>query len=292
MTSLSASPAGDNHTFAWDANTDLGPAFDDMVQLRFGVKNKDGTGDEVQHTSDWFRLDFAAPSVTISYPNGLTISDTTPILTRNASDNSLPIQTKWEIDDDPAFGNALGHKQTQGYSVSETWTTAALPAMGTWYFRCMCKDGSASANEGSWVSGSFELMTAIKPAILTDGITPLFLRIVDETIMELGNKVVEYESDNEFDEGGADIIEHIKRMVCVARLAIVDGDTYATLLQLKSWAYAQTELDLQDIGGSDISFGGTGISYTPDAWKIVSIRELNRPLKTELLYAEIILEEV
>ena len=59
-----------------------------------------------------------------------------------------------------------------------------------------------------------------------------------------------------------------------------------------TWWRAQTLLDLEDIGGSPVTLGGTNISYTPNSWVIVSIRIINRPMRKNLLYYEVTLEEV
>jgi len=299
ITSLAASPAGTNHTFAWDSNNavDLGPSFDGAVKARFTIKNWDNTGNAVQVESAWFTLDFAAPTYTLGWPHGEVISDTTPELHRNASDSSPPIFTKWEIDDDPLFGNANGRKQTAGYSTNSTWTTAALAVTGTWYFRCMCKDSSASANEGAWVSGSFTLSTPIKPYSLTDGVDTVAGFIVDETITTIANRLREYEADGAFNSGEANIVEWVHRKPCQVLLRMIDGPdpitgTFDRYAQCLTWMRAKDLLDIHDIGGSPIGFGGYNITYIPSDWTILTIRVINRPGRINLLYFEVLLEEV
>jgi hypothetical protein len=294
---VTASPAGTNHTFAWDSDTDLGGAFDGSVKLKFGVKNEDDTGNETTITGNWFTLDFAAPVCSVDWPDGEIIGDATPILQRNATDSSGPILTEWVIDDDPLFGDANGRQQTKAYSSDTTFQTAGLGALGTWYFKIRCKDSSPSANESAWdESGEFALLLAFKPHSLTDGVDTIQF-IVDEVAMALVNRLREYEADGDGNAGGANIVEWVQRKAMRVMLRLIDGPdpssgNFEQYEQSMTWWRAQTLLDLEDIGGSPVTLGGSNISYTPNDWVIVSIRIINRPMRKNLLYYEVTLEEV
>jgi hypothetical protein len=303
-TNVTASPGGINHTFAWNANLDLGLGWDGMIKLKFGVQNQDTTGGETQRESDWFRLDFAPPTCSVSWPHGETISDTTPLLIRNATDNTGPIQTEWVIDDDPTFNNINGRRQIKAYSVDVNFQVAALAVMGTWYFKIRCKDASPSTNESAWdVSGEFTLLLAIKPHSLTDGVDTIGF-IVDEVAVSVLNRLREYASDNDMAVGGANIVEWVARKPLSVVLRLIDGphpqvpgsplpsDPFEQYEQAMTWIRGRTLLDIVDVGGSPISIGGTNISYTPSDWIIVSIRIINRPMRENLLYYELTLEEV
>lgn len=295
---VTASPAGTNHTFAWDSDTDLGAFWDGVVKLKFGVKNEDDTGAETQRESDWFRLDFAAPVCSPSWPDGQIIGDTTPTLQRNASDNSPPIETQWVIDDDPLFGDANGRRQTKAWSADVTFTPAALAVMGTWYFRVMCRDSSVSVNTSAWsVSGEFTLLLSIKPYSLTDGGNTVAGFIVDETTTGLINRLREYQADGDGNAGGANIVEWVHRKACILTIRMIDGPDpssgdFERYEQCMTWWRANTLLDVHDIGGSPIGFGGLNITYIPSDWVIVTIRIINRPSRINLLYYEVVLEEV
>lgn len=297
-TGVTASPAGINHTYAWDASGDLGATFDGAVKLKFGVINKDDTGAETQRTSDWFTLDFAPPVCSPSWPNGEVISDNTPTLQRNANDNSPPIETQWELDDDPAFGDAFGHKQTKAWSTDPTFTTAALQSMGTWYFRVMCRDSSPSVNTSAWsASGSFIFNIAIKPYSVTDGVDTVAGFIVDEAVMGIINRLREYQADGSANAGDANIIEWVHRKPCTLTLRMVDGPdptsgTFDRYVQCLTWWRAKTLVDVHDTGGNPVGFGGINIAYIPSDWVIVNIKIINRPMRSNLLYYELILEEI
>jgi hypothetical protein len=288
---VTASPAGTNHTFAWDANADLGATFDGSVKLQFGVTNEDDTGDETQHISDWFALDFAPPTVSIGWPDGETISDTTPTLQRNASDTNPPIQTEWYVDDDPTFNDGNGRRQYQAYDPADTFTPAALLVSETWYFKCRCKDDTVSANESGWVSGSFTLSLAIKPYQIRVGGTTVIPIIVTDTAVEVVNRLREYESDATFDEGGANIVETRYREALRIIMECVDGTPFATLAQLYVWKNAKIEVFIEDIGGTSIGIGGLNISHTPATWNIINIHIINKPQKSGIIWYSIELEE-
>ena len=303
--SLTASPGGISHTYAWNSDADIGGGFDGSIKARFTIKNQDDTGNATAYRSVWFTLDFAPPVCSVSWPHGVTISDTTPILQRNATDNTSPIWTEWVLDDDPTFGDANGRRQTKAYSADTTFQVAALAVMGTWYFKIRCKDSSPSANESAWdTSGEFTLLTAIKPHSLTDGVDTIQF-IVDEVAMGIFNRLREYEADGDANAGGANILEWVHRKAMRVALRLIDGphppapgtppvpsDPFEQYEQCMTWWRAQTLLDLEDIGGSPVSLGGPNISYTPSSWVIVTIRIINRPKKNNLLYYEVTLEEV
>ncbi len=228
----------------------------------------------------------------IGWPDDKIISDTTPLLQRSATDNTEPIETQWEIDDDPTFGNGNGRKQTKAWSEDETFTPTALAVTGTWYFRVQCRDDTASTNTSSWVSGSFTLTTPIMPHSIKVGGTTVHPLVITGVEMALHHNIVEYEADGEFEPGGANIVELAARKAVRLRLQCVDGDPYTVYNQLLTWAHGKTEVDVVDVGGSDVGFGGVSESYTPSGWKIVSIVPMNKPKKFGLLWYEVVLEEV
>lgn len=303
MTSLAASPGGTNHTFAWDSDTDL-PGYDGAVRVRFTIENHNDDGNPVAVVSGWFTLDFAPPVCSVGWPDGQVISDTTPTLQRNATDSSPPIETQWELDDDPTFGDANGHKQTKAWSTDTTFTTTT-PGMGAWYFRVMCRDDAPGVNTSAWsASGSFDVDMAIKPHCLTDGVDTVIGFIVDETTVGLFNRLKEYQADGEMDAGGANIVDWVHRKPLTITLRLIDGphpqvpgsplptDPFEYYEQCMAWYRANTLIDVHDEGGMALGLGGTNISYIPSDWVIVNIKIINRPMRPNLLYFEVVLEEV
>jgi hypothetical protein len=288
-TSVTASPAGINHTFAWNSDAaspgGVGSTWDGMIKLKFGVKNADDSGSETTRESDWFRLDFAAPICSVGWPHSKSISDTTPVLERNASDNSGPIETDWVIDDDPTFANGNGRQQTKAWSADSTFQVTKI----------RCRDSSPSVNTSAWdEDGEFELTLPIKPHHVTDGVDSIGF-IVDETAISLENRLREYESDSDHNAGGANIVEWVARKPLRISLKLIDGpvsDVFEQFEQAMTWFRGRTLVDIEDEGDSPIAIGGLNISYVPSDWVIVSVRVINRPMRENLLYYEIVLQEV
>jgi len=297
-TNVTASPSGVNHTFAWNSDTNLGSTFDGNVKLKFGVKNQDDSGSETQKETGWFLLDFAAPVCSVSWPHGTTIGDATPLLERNATDNSPPIETDWVIDDDPTFADGNGRRQIKTWSADTNFQTAMLTVMGTWYFKIRCRDSSPSVNTSAWdESGEFDLLTEIKPYSLTDGIDTIASFIVDEVAVGIHNRLREYDADGDIAIGGANIVEWVHRKPLRITFRFIDGPdpssgNYERYEKCMEWMRLKTPIDIHGIGDSPISIGGTNVTYTPNDWVILTIRIINRPMKPSLLYYELVLEEL
>jgi hypothetical protein len=295
MTNLTASPTGTSHTFAWNADADFTTrgwsGQDKLVLLRFGIQNFTSEGPEVQHDSAYFRLDYAPPNQTLGWPNLQVIGDTTPLLTSSSTDSSPPIQTQWELDDDPTFGNAYGHKQTKAYSIDSTWQITTVLGLGKWYFRIKTKDSWVNTN-ASWASGSFDEVLAIKPYAITDGATTVVPIMVADVSMILANVVREYVSDGAFVTGSANIIDHRRREACSIVIQCIDGPPYTILGQLIAWNNAETTIYVKGISLTDVSYGGASISYTPAAWRITAVRIINKPGNPNHVYYEITVEEI
>jgi hypothetical protein len=291
MTNLTASPGGINHTFAWNADTDFNTrgwsGQDKLIILRFGIQNQTGDGPEVQHDSTYFRLDYAPPNQAVGWPNGQITGDTTPLLTSSSTDSSPPIQTEWELDDDPGFGSPA----TKAWSTDSTWQITTPLTLGKWYFRIKTKDNWGNTN-AAWASGSFDEILELKPYAISDGGTTVIPIIVADISMILANVIREYVSDGAFVTGSANIIDHRRREACSIVIQCIDGPPYTTLNQLIVWNNAETAIYVKGIGLTNVSYGGSSISYTPTAWCITAVRIINKPGNPNHVYYEIVVEEI
>ncbi|MFC1700839.1 Ig-like domain-containing protein [Patescibacteria group bacterium] len=127
ISGLSSSPIGVSHTFAWDAQADVGNIYDSSVYIR--MRANDGIVNGSYTYSSAFLIDYAVPvisNVSVVQAEGTTTIDITYDLTDNTG-NDLEVEidisddsgSTWDVIDDSVIGD-VGSGITSGSKII-TW---------------------------------------------------------------------------------------------------------------------------------------------------------------------------